>query len=417
MGCIKDAFHVNFGANNSMNTHTNGQEPVFILSCERSGSTLLRLIIDTHSEISCPGQLYLGQTCASLYKTVYYSLGQRLPGCESERVTQVLEEVKAIVGNVMERYASSRNKRIWCEKTTLNVDYLEILSNVFPNARYLCLYRNCMDVVQSCLKFSSLGFMGELAPYVSKDPENLVGAMAENWLDKNNKLIAFETKHQSQCFRVFYESVTSSPHTTIPAIFQFLGVRWEADILDKIFSSDHDRGEGDLKVHFSKEISKASIGRGQSIPLTAVPDHLQLRINAMNKCLGYDSLERFYKNQQRDQSAVTQAHRLDLDGFFQSLTKLISERRPKVANLRGICQFVVEGEGGGSWTIDLSGADSLIHKEQGNESADCTIAITYSAFSALAEGTASVGEVYERGQVSVRGSEHLALQFAILLFG
>jgi protein-tyrosine sulfotransferase len=405
-------------AHNPMTQPNDGREPIFILSCERSGSTLLRIIIDTHSEIVCPGQLYLGPTCSNLYKTIYYSLGQRFSGCESERVARVLQEVRAIVGNVMERYAFSRNKRIWCEKTTLNVDYLEILSDVFPNAKYLCLYRNCMDVVQSCLKFSSLGFMGELAPYVSKAPESLVGAMAESWLDKNKRIFEFEANHQSQCLRVSYENVTSNPHTTLPAIFQFLGVRWEADILEKIFLSEHDRGEGDLKVHFSKDINTESIGRGRSIPLTAVPDHLQLRINAMNECLGYDSLERFYRNPQADQSAATPADRLDVDGFFQLLTpEMLSERRPKVANLRGVCQFVVEGDGGGSWTIDLSGADSLIRKEQDDLSADCTIAITHSALSRLVEGTASVGEVYERGQVSVRGSEHLALQFAILLFG
>jgi hypothetical protein len=393
-------------------------EPIFILSCERSGSTLLRVIVDTHPDIACPAQLSLGPTCANLYNAIYYSIGQRLSVSESERIARVLREVRDIVGALMSRYASSRDKRIWCEKTTLNVDYLKILSDVFPNARYLCLYRNCMDVVQSCLKFSALGFMEELAPYVRDDPRNLAAAMAESWLDKNTKILDFETRHPGRCLRVSYEDLTLDPQTTIPAIFRFLGVSWDDGILETIFSVEHDRGEGDLKVHFSKEISRDSVGKGRSIPSKAIPNHLQARINVMNDCLGFDSLETFYKNPHGDRSATTRSDGLDLDAFFRSRApNIISERRPKVGNLRGVCHIVVEGERGGAWTIDLSGVDSVIRKEKSGLSADCTIAIAHAAFCELVERSVSVGEIYESGRASVRGSEHLALQFAILLFG
>src|SRR5690606_32881741 len=121
-------------------------------------------------------------------------------------------------------------KRFWCEKTTLNVDYLKTLSELFPKARYLCLYRNCMDVVQSCLKFNPLGFMPELVPYVRRDPENLVAAMAENWLARNETISAFEAAHPDRCFRIHYESLAGDPEAVLPPLFEFLGVGWEEDI-------------------------------------------------------------------------------------------------------------------------------------------------------------------------------------------
>jgi hypothetical protein len=389
-------------------------EPIFILSCERSGSTLLRMIVDTHPDIACPGQLALGPTCARLYEMIYYSLGQRVQGSESERVAEVLKEVRSVVAGVMERYASARDKSIWCEKSTLNVDYLKILSRVFPNARYLWLYRNCMDVVQSCLDFSAFGFMDELAPYVRKDPRNLVGAMAENWLDKNQKIFELETTNPSRCFRIGYENLTRDPNVALPPVFRFLGVSWEPEIVTKIFSSEHDRGEGDTKANFSKQISTESIGKGRSIPSSALPDHLRRRIDDMNRCLGLESLETFYKKQ--DEVAGTD--RLDLDRFFRSqLPQMIAERRKTIGNLRAVCQILVEGEGGGSWTIDRSGAEGVIRKEREISSADCVISINYSAFCALVEGKASVGEIHERRQVKVRGSQRLAIQFGMLVFG
>lgn len=59
---------------------------LFILSCERSGSTLLRYIVDTHPRIACPGHLYLGRLCQYLYQTMKSSLGQALAEEKKEAV-------------------------------------------------------------------------------------------------------------------------------------------------------------------------------------------------------------------------------------------------------------------------------------------------------------------------------------------
>lgn len=392
---------------------SSGAAPVFILSCERSGSTLLRMIIDTHSQIACPAQAYLGPTCRSLYDTIRFSVGQRFDGSERDRDAQVLQEVRAIVDGLMQRYASMRGKRLWCEKTTLNVDFLDILSKVFPDARYLCLYRNSMDVVQSCLKFSSLGFMPELASYVAAQPDNLVAAMAESWLDKNTKILDFESAHRDRCLRVIYEEMTRDPRATLPHIFAFLGLPWEPSIVDKVFTSDHDRGDGDVKVHFSEKINQDSVGRGRAIPLASVPEALRSRIDGLSEKLGQQSLARFYGGGESNEAAA-QVRPVDFLALVRArLPTSDSERR---AGLRGVCRFVVEGEGGDAWILDLSGPEVLVREDEG-DSADCTIAVTHPAFCELVDGTTTVGEVYECGAVSIQGSTHLALQVGLLMFG
>jgi hypothetical protein len=409
-----------------MIANTSEQPPIFILSCERSGSTLLRLIIDTHSEIACPGQLYLGPAGEELYRTVYYSLGQTYADItERERRERVLQEVRGIVGGLMGRYAAARNKRIWCEKTTLNVDYLETLSALFPEARYLCLYRNCMDVVHSCLKFNTLGFMPELAPYVRGNPEDLVAAMAENWLEKNARMAAFEAAHPSQCFRIRYEALVSDPEAVIPPIFEFLQVNWEESLLRKVFSAPHDQGEGDLKVHFSKAISGDSIGKGRSIPLAAVSDALVERIDRLNERLGYADLESFYQEHGKAPLFVefrpipgNALKAMEPGDFFLLRAKeIIGEKGKGIGMSRGACRFTVEGEKGGSWIIDLSQAIAEVREARKEEQTDCTIAITYGAFQELVQDLASAGEIYERGEVTAHGNESLAMQFGMLLFG
>ena len=184
--------------------------PVFVLSHERSGSTLLRYIIDTHPQVCSPAHLHLGQLCRSLYTSIFYSLGQTLEVTdEAMRERLVAAETRRIVDELMGRYTNAKGKQTWCEKTTENLQYLRILHEVFPDARYVCLYRNCMDVVHSSIECSRFGFMPELAPYVQKRPDNVVAAMVESWVEKTKILLEFEHAHPSQCFRIKYETLAA----------------------------------------------------------------------------------------------------------------------------------------------------------------------------------------------------------------
>ena len=58
---------------------------VFILCTPRSGSSLLRYILDTHPAICCPGELSLGQLCKDLYTAFYYTVGQVRASSEESR--------------------------------------------------------------------------------------------------------------------------------------------------------------------------------------------------------------------------------------------------------------------------------------------------------------------------------------------
>ena len=42
------------------------RRPVFVLSVARSGSTLLRFILDSHPELACPPETNVGQVCFGL---------------------------------------------------------------------------------------------------------------------------------------------------------------------------------------------------------------------------------------------------------------------------------------------------------------------------------------------------------------
>ena len=48
---------------------TTCESPVFVLTSSRSGSTLLRFILDSHPELACPPETTVASACASLLRS------------------------------------------------------------------------------------------------------------------------------------------------------------------------------------------------------------------------------------------------------------------------------------------------------------------------------------------------------------
>jgi len=390
-------------------------QPIFILSCVRSGSTMLRCIVDTHPNLCSPGHLNLGPLCANLYTTAYYSLG-KLPDIETEgqREQLAINETRRVVTDLLGRYAQGKGKTRWCEKSTVNVEYLEILTKVFPQAKYICLYRNCLDVAYSSIKFSPLGYMPELAAYVQKRPTNLVAAMMENWLDKIGKLMAFERSHADQCFRVNYEALVLQPERVLAKLFGFLDEPWDERLIESIFKVPHDQGDGDVKVWFSDKINKDSVGNGTAIPFTAIPNDLMAEIDTLHQQLGYPTVEAQYAEQQGDDEQALPD--LDLNDFFQNvLLPNAAAGRDKFGQLQGTCKLAITGLKGGAWIIESQGGDLTLAED--DKPSDCTIATTYKVFCELIKGRKTAVNAYERGEITGDGNVLMALEFGRLLFG
>lgn len=390
------------------------KKPIFILSCVRSGSTLLRYIMDSHPNICSPGHLDLGPLIANVYKTIYFSLGKISDtATEKERDSYSVKETERIISDILRRYTDGKEKKRWCEKSTINVDHLESLIKTFPDAKYICLYRNCLDVVNSCIKLNALGYMPELSDYIKKHPTNFVAAMIDNWMEKTKKLIEFEKEFKNQCVGVRYESLVKNPKFITKEIFEFLGEKGDDSIVDSVFDSYHDLGYGDPKVRFSDKIHKNSIGHGTSIPLSSIPNNFIPEINSLHNQLGYRSVEEMYSDSS-DESVQTNSD-LDLNNLFKDdLFKLFHKETDKFKQLRGVCKFIVTGRKSKVWYIESNSSGFSL--KENNDTCDCTITTNYTVLSEVLEGNKNVISAYESGEIWGDGNMALALEFGIALF-
>ncbi len=267
---------------------------MFILTASRSGSTLLRFILDTHPDFACPPETMITGACVSLLRSwdILENAGSgthRPVTAQALLPAVALQAVRGIVDQAYGRYLAGRQKPRWCDKSLDSVYNSQLLADLYPRARFICLYRHCMDVIASGVEacpwgVSRFGF----DPYVAQIPGNSVAAIGAYWLDCVQAMLAFEQQQPGRCFRLRYEDLAAAPEQLTAELLDFLGAAPAPGITAACFAAQHEGdGPGDEKIWFTTKVSTDAVGRGVRVPAAALPDPLRAAINEALEPLGY----------------------------------------------------------------------------------------------------------------------------------
>jgi hypothetical protein len=272
-------------------------DPVFVLCNGRSGSTLLRFLLDAHPELACPPETNLPGLCVQL-ATVWSLIegaplsanrGDEPPEIPEAAITGVRETMDRMVGSYLVR----RGKKRYCDKSLGTARYAELLLRVYPQARFICVYRHPMDVIASGVEACPWGLNGYgFEPYIAATPGNAVLALANFWADNVQTTLAVEERFAERCFRLRYEDLVADPESAAAGLFEFLEVSAAPGISAACFSPERERfGPGDYKIWYTSEISSDSVGRGWSVPAEMIAPQLLGVINELAGKLGYLAID------------------------------------------------------------------------------------------------------------------------------
>src|SRR5579872_3641747 len=271
--------------------------PAFVLTASRSGSTLLRFILDSHPELACPPETSVGVTAAHLLRTwdLVENAGADTTAARMPvpAAPHVLQAVRAAVDQVFDRYLERRGKARWCDKSLDSYQHAELLAQLYPRARFICLYRHCMDVIASGVEASPWG-LSEFGFdwFAARYPGNSVAAIGAYWVSCVRTIMAFEQTHPELCHRIRYEDLVTDPERTAAAMFEFLGVEHVPGLTTACFGMQHEaNGPGDVKIWFTSEVTTASVGSGVRVPVAALPPPVRGDINRALAELGYRRID------------------------------------------------------------------------------------------------------------------------------
>jgi Sulfotransferase family len=268
-------------------------DPVFVLCNGRSGSTLLRFLLDAHPELACPPETNVPALCAQL-ATVWSLIegaplsanrGDEPPDIPAAAIAGVRETMDRMTGS----YLARRGKKRYCDKSLGTARYARLLARVYPRAQFVCVYRHPMDVIASGLEACPWGLNGYgFEPYIAATPGNAVMALASFWADNVRSTLAAEEQFPGQCVRVRYEDLVADPEATAARVFEFLAAAAAPGISEECFSAERERfGPADHKIWHTTQITADSVGRGWSVPTGMIAPQLLDAINEMAAKLGY----------------------------------------------------------------------------------------------------------------------------------
>ena len=212
-------------------------DPIYIIGTERSGSNLLRVILNAHSGIDIPHPLHIchyfdplvagyGDIARpgprrALVRDVLRLLAVHIYPWEveidMERVVRESTDLLSITAAIYDQHLESSKKRRWGNKSTFMVHHADAALALDPGARFIWLVRDPRDVAAS----SRLSVFSPCHPWLS----------GQLWAAQQAEALALEQRLPGSVLRVRYEDLVTEPEPTLRAVCDFLGEDFEPGLL------------------------------------------------------------------------------------------------------------------------------------------------------------------------------------------
>ena len=257
------------------------EPPIFIIGVHRSGTTLLRLVLDSHSRIAVPRESVFLLPLSETWRDETALLGLSGLGFSNEHVTLKLRELADYFFNA---YAASRNKPRWADKSPQYVNCLDFIEQLYgPQCKYVFIYRHGLDVACS---IGTREVFKLAKPHQDACGDPFVGA-ARYWSVQCQKMLHFEQAHRERVFTVRYEEFVQTPEPIARQLFAFLGEAWEPQVLE-FHTQRHDTGFLEDPIASMSKGFNPSLKNYEKLPRELVQG-MKREAHDMLRQLGYEA--------------------------------------------------------------------------------------------------------------------------------
>lgn len=234
-----------------LNTKIEYWNPIFVIGNPRSGTTLLRLMLNNHKNIIIPPECGFAIWWYDKYKN--WSAAD----CENEAsITSFISDLSVskkietwnldfdslrrfiqsdrpqsyaeLVDHVYRFYAKmiGKNALRWGDKNNFHTSHLDKISQLFDTAQFIIIVRDGRDVACSYRALKSKNINSQYAPNLPTE----IPAIANEWVTNNNKIIRFMKNHPNY-YMVKYENLVTTPRIVLAEICDFLKEDFDDEML------------------------------------------------------------------------------------------------------------------------------------------------------------------------------------------
>jgi hypothetical protein len=190
--------------------------PIFIVGPMGSGTTLMRLVLDSHEHIGIPPETGFMRGYSALRFTPFKHSGRdwtaRLGWSEPEFDALARE----FYDRIFMRYAEQHGKRRWGEKTPLHTWHVEAMARLFPDAQFVGVVRHPY---------------GTIASNMTRFKSRLARA-AWQWAQPVREIVSQAAGRPERFVLIRYEDLVRRPEPLLRELLAWLGEPWSPAVLE-----------------------------------------------------------------------------------------------------------------------------------------------------------------------------------------
>lgn len=227
--------------------------PIIVAGFYRSGTSLLRRLLDAHSRIHCGPEVKFFKDFFGEYRDDPLAHARLFTTLRSLGIGDdiILDRFGHALLEVYEYSCRQFGKPRWADKNPENLIHGEHWHRLLAGRMYFVhIVREPLDAIASLLE---IGFERTVPP-------GLGGKLGEyqRFMDAG---AAFEERHPEICRQLRYEDLVRTPNETLKTLLTFVGEVFEPGMLTGFAHSARRHGIEDPKVATTTRIHTDSIGR------------------------------------------------------------------------------------------------------------------------------------------------------------
>ena len=205
--------------------------PIFIIGAMGSGTTLLRLMLDSHEHIAIPHETGFMRAYNAMRFIPFKWTGRRWARRMGWSDEELDAEVSAFFDRIFRRYADEHGARRWGEKTPLHAWHITAMQRLFPDAQFVAIVRHPGASTVSNMRRFHHG----------------VRKMTFHW-GRYNREITRQVAHFPDRFVLLrYEDLVLDTERVLRELLEWLGEPWSDRVLEHHVvqaEREHQRVEG-----------------------------------------------------------------------------------------------------------------------------------------------------------------------------
>src|SRR5215467_16068436 len=213
--------------------------PVIVLGVGRSGTTLLRVMLDRSSELAIPYETFFVPQLAHRHgghpnlESFLDDLGRLRTlydwGIKPDDVRPRLREgmtTSEAIAAIFETYAERQGKERWGDKTPLYMQQLPLLEGLFQDAIWIHLVRDGRDAALSFLSLPE-GFSGK-----TWAQPRTAAQFAARWRTEILAARKLGSHVGGRYLELRYEDLVTEPERELRRVCEHASLEWEAAMLE-----------------------------------------------------------------------------------------------------------------------------------------------------------------------------------------